>query len=302
MQRNESEFIMRIGWIGTGVMGRSMAGHLLAAGHDLHIHSRTKEKAAELIARGATWHDRAADVAHDATVVFTMLGFPADVRAVAMGPCGVIASLPPGGVLVDCTTSSPALAVELADEARARGCFALDAPVSGGDIGARNATLSIMVGGDAAAFERVRPLFETLGKTIVHHGAAGSGQHAKMVNQILIAAGMVAVCEGLLYARRCGLDMDKVMASVGGGAAGSWSLAHYGPRILKGDFAPGFYVEHFVKDMQIALDEADRMGLILPGLALAKTLYDKLMEMDGGRNGTQSLIRALEALAGSDNK
>lgn len=302
MQRNESELIMRIGWIGTGVMGRSMAGHLLAAGHDLHIHSRTKEKAAELIARGAVWHDRAADAARDATVVFMMLGFPDDVRAVAMGPCGVIASLPPGGVLVDCTTSSPALAVELADAARARGCFALDAPVSGGDIGARNATLSIMVGGDATAFERVRPLFETLGKTTVHHGDPGSGQHTKMVNQILIAAGMVAVCEGLLYARTCGLDMDKVMASVGGGAAGSWSLAHYGPRILKGDFAPGFYVEHFVKDMQIALDEADRMGLILPGLALAKTLYDKLMESGGARNGTQSLIRALEALAGSDDK
>lgn len=293
---------MRIGWIGTGVMGRSMAGHLLAAGHDVHIHSRTKEKAADLIGRGAVWHDRAADTAHDATVVFMMLGFPDDVRAVALGPDGVIAALPAGGVLIDCTTSSPALAAELAETARARGCFALDAPVSGGDIGARNATLSIMVGGDAAAFERVRPLFETLGKTIVHHGDASSGQHTKMVNQILIAAGMVAVCEGLLYARRCGLDMDKVMASVGGGAAGSWSLANYGPRILKGDFAPGFYVEHFVKDMQIALDEADRMGLILPGLALAKTLYGKLIEMGGARNGTQSLIRALEALAGSGNE
>jgi 3-hydroxyisobutyrate dehydrogenase len=293
---------MRIGWIGTGVMGRSMAGHLLAAGHELHIHSRTRAKADELIDRGAVWHDRPADAARESAVVFTMLGFPADVRAVALGPAGVIAALPPGGILVDCTTSSPALAMELAESAAARGCCALDTPVSGGDVGARNAALSIMVGGDVAAFERVRPLLGSLGKTVVHHGPPGSGQHAKMVNQILIAAGMVAVCEGLLYARACGLDLDKVMASVGGGAAGSWSLANYGPRILRGDFEPGFYVEHFVKDMQIALEEADRMGLILPGLALAKTLYDKVVELGGSRKGTQALIKAIEALVGETDK
>jgi len=210
----------------------------------------------------------------------------------------VLKSLSAGGSVVDCTTSSPSLAVEIAEAAKARGASSLDAPVSGGDVGARNATLSFMVGGDEAAFRKVRPLLEKMGKTIVLQGPAGSGQHTKMVNQILIAAGMVAVCEGLVYARASGLNPERVLESVGGGAAASWSLSNYYPRMLKGDMAPGFYVEHFIKDMKIALEEADRMRLCLPGLALAKQLYTMVAAMGGSRNGTQSLIKALEAMSG----
>lgn len=285
---------MRIGWIGTGVMGRSMAGHLLAAGCELSVFNRTKSKADDLLARGASWCGGAAEVARRSDVVFTMLGYPDDVRQVVLGEDGVLAGLPAGGIVVDCTTSSPSLAVEIHDAARARGVAALDAPVSGGDVGARNGALSIMVGGDAAAFERVRPLFDAMGKTVVLQGPPGSGQHAKMVNQILIAAGMIALCEGLLYARTSGLDPRRVLESVSGGAAGSWSLSNYGPRILRGDFAPGFYVEHFLKDLGIALDEANRMKLRLPGLALARQLYAALAEQGGARLGTHALIKVLE--------
>ncbi len=289
---------MNIGWIGTGVMGRSMAGHLIDAGHALVVHNRTREKAAALLERGARWASGPGDAADGADVVCMMVGYPADVREVAMGAQGIVQRLKPGAVLIDFTTSSPALAVEVAVAARSRGADALDAPVSGGDVGARNATLSIMVGGEAATFERVKPLLQTLGKTVVLQGPAGSGQHTKMVNQILIAAGMVAVCEGLVYARSSGLDPERVLESVGGGAAASWSLANYYPRMLKGDMAPGFYVEHFLKDMKIALDEAERMKLNLPGLSLAKDLYTKLAAMGGGRNGTQSLIKVIEAMCG----
>lgn len=288
---------MRIGWIGTGVMGRSMAGHLLSAGHELTVFNRTRGKAQDLLDRGATWADSPAAAARACEVVFTIVGYPHDVREVVLGEHGALAGMSGGSVIVDCTTSSPSLAVEISQTAAARGMSSLDAPVSGGDIGARNATLSIMVGGDAAAFERVRPLFEKLGKTVVLQGGPGSGQHTKMVNQILIAAGMVAVCEGIVYARAAGLDPQRVLESVSGGAAGSWSLSNYGPRILKGDLAPGFYVEHFLKDMKIALEEADRMKLSLPGLALAKQLYTTLAEMGGGRNGTHALIKVLEAMS-----
>ncbi|MBI5765405.1 MAG: NAD(P)-dependent oxidoreductase [Planctomycetes bacterium] len=289
---------MHIGWIGTGVMGRSMAGHLLDAGHTLFIFNRTREKAAALVERGAVWCDSPADVAATCHVVFTMVGYPADLRDVALGSMGLLSTMQPDGLLIDCTTSSPALAVEIAKAAATKGIASLDAPVSGGDVGARNATLSIMVGGEKAAFDRAMPYFEKLGKTIVLQGPAGSGQHTKMVNQILIASGMVAVCEGLIYARACGLDPERVLQSVSGGAAGSWSLTNYAPRMLKGDLAPGFYVEHFLKDMKIALDAADEMKLCLPGLGLAKQLYTMLAAMGGSRNGTQSLIKVLEAMSG----
>lgn len=289
---------MHIGWIGTGVMGRSMAGHLLDSGHTLSIFNRTREKAAPLVERGAVWCGSPADVATSCDVVFTMVGYPADLREVVLGATGVLTSMRRGGLMIDCTTSSPALAIEIAKESTAKGISSLDAPVSGGDVGARNATLSIMVGGEQAAFDRAMPLFEKLGKTVVLQGPAGSGQHTKMVNQILIASGMVAVCEGLIYARACGLNPEHVLQSVSGGAAGSWSLTNYAPRMLKGDLAPGFYVEHFLKDMKIALDAADEMKLCLPGLALAKQLYTMLAAMGGSRNGTQSLIKVLEVMSG----
>ena len=291
---------MKVGWIGTGVMGASMCGHVLAAGHDVSVYTRTKEKAQGLLERGASWADSPAEAAAGADAVFTIVGYPADVRQVILGENGVLAGAKPGAVIVDMTTSEPSLAVEIAAAAAERGVDAIDAPVSGGDVGARNATLSIMVGGDAAALERVRPLLETMGKTIVHQGGPGAGQHTKMVNQTLIATGMIGVCEALLYAYRAGLDLETVLESVAGGAAGSWSLSNYAPRMLAGDFDPGFMVEHFVKDMGIALAEARRMNLSLPGLALAEQLYVALMAQGHGRKGTHSLILALAELSDVD--
>jgi 3-hydroxyisobutyrate dehydrogenase len=290
----------RLGWIGTGVMGSSMSGHLLDAGYALTIHSRTKERAEPLLARGAAWAESPAHVARGADVVFTMVGFPADVREVVLGAEGVLSAARPGTVLVDMTTSEPSLAREIEAAARARGVESVDAPVSGGDVGARNAALSIMIGGEQSTVARLRPLFDLLGTTIVHQGPAGAGQHAKMVNQILIATGMIGVCEALLYAYRAGLDLERVLASVSGGAAGSWSLSNYAPRMLRGDFEPGFFVEHFIKDMEIALAEARRLNLALPGLALAHELYLALRAQGGGRNGTQALVLALAKLSDVD--
>jgi 3-hydroxyisobutyrate dehydrogenase len=290
----------RVGWVGTGVMGSSMCGHLLAGGYAVTIYSRTKERAQSLLGRGAEWADSPAAVAAASDVVFTMVGFPADVREVVLGSEGVLTGARAGGVLVEMTTSEPSLAREIEQAGQAKGVGCLDAPVSGGDVGARNATLSIMVGGDEETLARVRPLLELLGKTIVHQGPAGAGQHTKMVNQTLIATGMIGVSEALLYAYRAGLDIETVLESVSGGAAGSWSLTNYAPRILKGDFAPGFLVEHFLKDMEIALDEARRMELALPGLALAHELYVALRAQGGGRNGTQALILALARLSNVD--
>ena len=289
---------MRIGWIGTGVMGRSMAGHLLAAGEELWVFNRTRDKAQVLLEQGAHWADSPAGAAESAEIVFTMVGYPDDVRDVVLGDRGALGAMRSGGILVDFTTSSPSLAVEIAEAAGTKGIESLDAPVSGGDVGAKNAALSIMVGGSEKAFHRVRPLLDKLGNAVVLQGPPGSGQHTKMVNQILIAAGMVAVCEGLVYARKSGLDPQRVLESVGGGAAASWSLSNYYPRMLEGNLAPGFYVEHFLKDMKIALDEAERMGLCLPGLALAKQLYTMLKSMGGGRNGTHALIKVLETMSG----
>jgi 3-hydroxyisobutyrate dehydrogenase len=288
----------RVGWIGTGVMGQSMCRHLMTKGYSATVFNRTKAKAQALLDAGATYADSPAAVAERSDVVFAIVGFPKDVREVFLGGNGALAGSRSGTVLVDMTTSEPSLAREIEAAARPKDVYALDAPVSGGDVGAKNAALSIMVGGDAAALEAVRPLLECMGKTIVHQGPAGSGQHTKMVNQILIASGMVGVCEALLYGYRAGLDLKTVLLSVGGGAAGSWSLNNLGPRILDRNFEPGFFVEHFIKDMGIALDEARRMGISVPGLALANQLYLAVQAQGYGRKGTHALMLALEHLSG----
>jgi len=290
----------RIGWIGTGVMGLSMCGHLVAAGYPATVFTRTRGRAQPLLDRGAVWGGSPAEVAASSDVVFTIVGYPADVRDVILGEQGVLSAAGSGTTIVDMTTSEPSLAVEIHAAAAAKGVGAIDAPVSGGDVGAKNATLSIMVGGDGEVVERVRPLLEVMGKTIVHQGGAGAGQHTKLVNQVLIATGMIGVCEALLYAHRAGLDPATVLESVAGGAAGSWSLSNYGPRMLAGSFDPGFMVEHFVKDMGIALAEARGMRLSLPGLALAEQLYVALIAQGHGRMGTHSLILALASLSDLD--
>jgi len=292
----------RIGWVGLGVMGRSMCGHIVDAGYPVTVTTRTRASAEPLLSRGAVWADTPAQVARAADLTFAIVGFPADVREVFLGPDGALAGAAPGSAVIDMTTSEPQLAAEIAEAAGVKGIGALDAPVSGGDAGARNAALSIMVGGDAATLERVRPLFDVIGKTIVHQGGPGAGQHAKMVNQILIASTMVGVCEALLYAYRAGLDLETVLESVGSGAAGSWSLANYAPRMLAGDFEPGFAVDHFIKDMGIALAEARRMRLSVPGLALAEQLYVALSAQGYGRKGTQALILALARLSDTEWK
>ena len=286
-----------LGWIGTGIMGRSMCGHLLAGGHGVQIYSRTRSKAEDLIARGARWADSPAAAARGADIVFTMVGLPSDVREVYFGESGILSSVKPGTVLVDMTTTEPRLAVEIADRARARGATAVDAPVSGGDVGARNATLSIMIGGDPAGVERVRPLFELMGKNLVHQGGPGAGQHTKMCNQIVIAGTMIGVVESLLYATRAGLDLETMLRSIRSGAAGCWTLENLAPRVIARNFDPGFLVEHFIKDMGIALDEARRMNLALPGLALVHQLYVAVEAQGHGRKGTHALMLALEGLS-----
>ncbi|MFC0017026.1 NAD(P)-dependent oxidoreductase [Roseibacillus persicicus] len=290
----------RLGWIGTGVMGRSMARHLMEAGFELTVFSRTREKAAELLEMGAEWVDSPAEVARRSEVIFTMVGFPSDVREVILGEDGVLSGAKAGLVIVDMTTSEPTLAKEIFERAREKEVASLDAPVSGGDVGARNGTLSIMIGGEKTVVETLQPCWDAMGKTIVHQGEPGAGQHTKMVNQTLVAAGMVGVCEALLYASRAGLDLETVLQSVSSGAAGSWALSNLGPRIIAQNFEPGFYVEHFIKDMGIALAEAERMEIKLPGLQLASELYLKLQEMGHGRKGTQALQLALAEMSGVD--
>ncbi len=265
-----------IAFIGTGVMGRSMAGHLQRAGHALHVHNRTRGKAQELLDAGASWHAAAGDAAAAGDVVITMLGFPSDVELSYLGAGGIVERARPGALLIDMTTSSPVLARRIASAAALRGLAALDAPVSGGDVGAREARLVIMVGGAADAFDRAKPLFDLMGKNVALLGAAGAGQHCKMANQIAVAVGMVAWVEALSYARQAGLDPAQVHASISGGAAGSWAMTNLAPRALAGNFAPGFYVKHILKDMKIALDAAVEMNLALPGLACAKELYDQV--------------------------
>ncbi len=274
-----------------------MAGHLLAKGHALTVFSRTRFKAEGLLLRGARWADSPARVADESDVVFTMVGFPRDVSNVYLGEAGLVHQARAGMVFVGMTTSPPSLAGTIAEAVTARGAHFLDAPVSGGDVGARNASLSIMVGGEANVVETIRPLFESLGRTIIHQGATGAGQHTKLCNQITIAGTMIGVCESLLYGYRAGLDLDTMLQSIRGGAAACWALDNLAPRILARNFDPGFFVEHFVKDMGIALEESRRMGLVLPGLSLVHELYLAVQAHGHGRSGTHALIVALEKLS-----
>ncbi|TWU35787.1 2-hydroxy-3-oxopropionate reductase [Novipirellula aureliae] len=291
----------RIGWIGTGVMGKSMCGHLLQSGFSVTVYNRTRSKAESLVRSGARWVDSPRQVAEESDVVFTIVSYPEDVRKIYLCKnSGMLAGAKEKAILVDMTTSEPSLAIEIYNKAQQLGVSTLDAPVSGGDSGARNQTLSIMVGGAKETFETVKPCFEQMGKTIVHQGGAGAGQHTKMVNQTLIASGMVGVCEALIYATRAGLDLETVLASVGSGAAGSWSLSNLGPRMIAGDFEPGFYVEHFIKDMGIVLSESRRMGLSMPGLALADQLYQSVKAKGMHKKGTQALVLALAELSAVD--
>lgn len=291
---NSDAKLPAIGFVGLGIMGRSMAGHLLAAGHPLHVFNRSRDKADELVAKGATWHATPGDVAAQADVVVTMVGYPRDVEEIYLGAGAIVERARAGAILIDMTTSSPALAVRIAGQAAQRGVKSLDAPVSGGDVGARDAKLAIMVGGDAAAFDAALPVLRRMGANIVLQGGPGTGQHTKMCNQIVIASTIMGVCEGIAYAKQAGLDADTVLKSIGGGAASGFQLNVLGARIIKGDFAPGFFMEHFIKDMSIALAEAGRMGLELPGLAQAKKLYDQLMAQGHGRSGTQALFKYYE--------
>jgi 3-hydroxyisobutyrate dehydrogenase len=292
----------RIGWIGTGIMGSSMCGHLMNAGFSATLYTRTRTKAEKLLAAGAHWAGDPKAVAEASDVVFTIVGYPADVRHVILGERGVLAGLVRGKIVVDMSTSEPSLAIEIARQAAEIGAHSVDAPVSGGDVGAREARLSIMIGGEKEVVEALQPCWQAMGKTIVHQGGPGSGQHTKMVNQILIANYMIGVCEALLYGYRAGLNLEEVMKSVASGAAGSWSLSNLGARIIANNFDPGFFVEHFIKDMGIALEEAKRMRLSLPGLALAHQLYISLAAHGQGRCGTQALHLALANLSGIDWK
>jgi 3-hydroxyisobutyrate dehydrogenase len=279
-----------------------MCGHLLEAGFAIKVHNRTREKAEKLLQAGAQWGETPKAVAAGSDVIFTMLGYPSDVRNAVLGEDGVLAGCRGGNIIVDMTTSEPSLAVRIAEQAAELGAVGIDAPVSGGDVGAREAKLSIMIGGDEEAVEALMPCWQAMGETIVRQGGPGAGQHTKMVNQIVIATNMIGVCEGLLYAYTAGLDLETVMESVGSGAAASWTLANLGRRIMDGDFDPGFFVEHFVKDMGIALEESKRMGLSMPGLALAHQLYVALMAQGHRRDGTQALHLALASLSGIDWK
>lgn len=289
---------MKIGWIGTGVMGFSMAGHIQDGGHDLYLYNRTKEKAEGLVKKGGRLCASPDEVARNSEVVFTIVGHPRDVEEVYLGEEGIVSA---GGLchtIVDMTTSSPQLARNIAEEASRHGIISLDAPVSGGDSGAKAATLSIMVGGDTNTFERVLPLLQLMGKVIVHMGGPGTGQHTKVCNQILVAGTMIGVCESLLYASRLGLDEQSVIDLIGNGAGSSWLINNLGPKIIRSDYAPGFFVEHFIKDMGIALDEAAACDLSLPGLSLVRQLYIAVKGQGHGRMGTQSLIIALRKLNG----
>ncbi|MHA1370743.1 MAG: NAD(P)-dependent oxidoreductase [Promethearchaeota archaeon] len=291
-----------IGFIGTGVMGKSMCSHLLDAGHELYIYNRTKSKAEGLISRGANWCQNPREVAEKSEIIFTIVGFPSDVEEVYFGPNGIMNGIKKGSIVVDMTTSEPQLAIRISKAAEERGAEALDAPVSGGDVGAKNATLAIMVGGKKETFEKVLPILQVMGDNdkIAYQGPAGAGQHTKMCNQILIAGTMIGVVESLLYAYKAGLDLDDVINVIGKGAAGCWSINNYGPRIVKGDFNPGFFIKHFVKDMGIALKEAFNMKLSLPGLALVHQFYVAAMSLGWENLGTQALYKVLAKMNSID--
>lgn len=286
-----------IGWIGTGVMGSSMCSHLIKKGYKTVVYNRTRRKAKSLIEQGAEWAKTPKDVAANSDVIFTIVGFPNDVRQVYFGGDGILEGIQKGSLVVDMTTTEPTLAEEIYEAAKLRGASSVDAPVSGGDIGAHAGTLSIMVGGDKKDVDSVMPLFKLMGKNIVHQGGAGKGQHAKMCNQIMAASLMIGVCETLLYGYKAGLDLDTMLSSVGKGAAASWMLTNLAPRMVKRDFRPGFYVEHFIKDMGIALEEAKKMNLSLPGLSLVQQLYIVTKAQGHGRKGTQALLLALEKIS-----
>ncbi|MFS0762968.1 NAD(P)-dependent oxidoreductase [Peribacillus phoenicis] len=280
-----------IGFIGLGVMGKSMAANLLKAGFEVFVYTRTKDKASELLLQGAKWSSAPKEIAQRANVIISMVGYPSDVEEIYLGENGLIENGKQGTYLIDMTTSTPSLAVKIAEEAKKRGMESLDAPVSGGDIGARDAKLTIMVGGSSEAFEAVRPIFDIIGSNVVHQGPAGSGQHTKMCNQIAIASNMIGVTEAISYAKKAGLDPARVLRSISSGSAGSWSLSNLVPRMVEGDFEPGFYIKHFIKDMKIALDEAERMGMDAPGLSLSKSLYEGLAEVGEENSGTQALYK-----------
>lgn len=280
-----------IGFIGTGVMGKSMAGHLLKANYPLVVYSRTKEKALDLLEAGAIWVETPKDVALKASVIFTIVGYPKDVEEVYFGENGLIPNGKPGSFFIDMTTSAPSLAIRIFEASKKQGIQAIDAPVSGGDVGAKEATLSIMVGGEEEAYGEIHPILEKLGTNIVYQGGPGAGQHTKMANQIAIASNMIGVCEAIIYAEKAGLNPDVVLKSISTGAAGSWSLSNLAPKMLNGNFEPGFYIKHFIKDMKIALDEAEKMGMDAPGLALAKSLYEQLAEQGLENRGTQALYK-----------
>lgn len=292
--------MQRIGWIGTGVMGISMAGHLLAAGWPLTVYTRTRAKAQPLLDRGAAWAESPAAVAAASDVVFSIVGYPADVESVMLGDNGALRGLAPGGILCDMTTSSPELARRIAAEAGVRGCSSLDAPVTGGDVGAREATLSIFVGGPEAALAAVMPCFEAMGKRILHCGAPGSGQQAKLANQVAVAGVMFSVCESMLFAQEAGLDVARWLELVVPGAAGSTAMNTLGRRLLKGDYAPGFFIDHFIKDLGLCLAECRRMGIVLPGATLAEELYRMMQARGHGSEGTQALLRCLATLSGKE--
>ena len=290
----------KIGWIGTGVMGRWMCQHLMDIGYSATVYNRTKEKAQPLLDAGATWGDSSSEVASSSDITFTIVGFPPDVREVYLGENGILKGTKAGDIIVDMTTTEPSLAQEIYEQATAQGVSSVDAPVSGGDVGAREARLSIMVGGDTDAVGTIMPLFETMGKNIVHQGGAGAGQHTKMCNQITISGTMIGVCEALLYGYKAGLDLETMLSSISGGAAACWSLDNLAPRVLQRNFDPGFFVEHFIKDMSIALDEAKKMNLSLPGLALVHQLYLAVEAQGHGRLGTQALMLGLEHLSNTE--
>ncbi|MCI0767050.1 NAD(P)-dependent oxidoreductase [Bacillus sp. TL12] len=285
------QVISSIGFIGTGVMGKSMVHHLLQSGYTVYVYNRTKEKATSLLKEGAHWCNSPKELVKNVDVVMTMVGYPHDVEEIYFGTEGILEHANEGTITIDFTTSTPTLAKRIYENGKTKNVHTLDAPVSGGDIGAKEGRLAIMIGGDQEVYEACLPLFEKLGENIQLQGSAGSGQHTKMCNQIAIASNMIGVCEAVAYAKKAGLDPDKVLKSISTGAAGSWSLSNLAPRMLKEDFAPGFYVKHFMKDMKIALDEAEKLELPVPGLTLAKDLYEQLIEAGEEDSGTQVLYK-----------
>lgn len=283
-----------IGFVGTGVMGKSMAGHLIDKGYEVNVYNRTKSKADDLVEKGATWCDTIATLSEKSDIIISIVGYPKDVESIYLSHDGILNHAKANSIVIDMTTSSPALAHDIYEKAKERNIKSLDAPVSGGDVGAKNAALTIMVGGDQEAYNQVEDIFNLLGKNVVYQGKSGNGQHTKLSNQIAIAAGMLGVAEAIIYAEEAGLDIDKVFNSIEHGAAGSWSLSNLGPRMVKEDYAPGFYVKHFIKDMKLAIEESEKMGLYMPGLLKAKEVYDALSEAGYDDNGTQAVIQLLK--------